>query len=405
MQPDLPTLLLADLVLTAGVALLMAAWGLLHAMPRGHWGWVAAPALAAAGAALQLAGEESRLLAGLGLWLLSLWPLAALQGLRRFDARQRLPGSAGGDALLAGLAALWALGLEFEEGPQRDAHAAVLAAALQACVALVLARAQAHRHSFVLRISALTLATGATLQGLAAWLALQAQAWAAPAALMLNALLAMAASGVAALLAHERAESALRESRRRLRMLGRRELLAPGSAHFEVLARRLLRRETRPSAVLLFDIDPHPQANQEEARVRARQRVVAHGVHATLRGHDLAGRHGDAFVLLLPGTTLRNAMAAAARIAERVQALALLEPPPPLSLSFGVGELRAGEDLAQGLHRARLALAEARRQGPGRAVSAAAGEREPVFVESRRLGARDPWPLGATAPRSARAGG
>jgi GGDEF domain-containing protein len=215
----------------------------------------------------------------------------------------------------------------------------------------------------------------------------------------------MAASGVAPLLAQERAENALRESRRRLRLLGRSELLAPGSTHFDVLARRLLRREPRASAVLMFDIDPASRADPDASWARARERLVAHGVHATLRGHDIAGRHGGAFVLLLPGTSLRNAMAAATRIASRVQALALLEPSAALSLSFGVGELRAGEALAQGLERARLALAEAHRQGPGRAVSAAAGERELVFVESRRLGLAPPQPMGAPAPRSAGAGG
>ncbi|WP_298234369.1 diguanylate cyclase, partial [uncultured Azohydromonas sp.] len=366
MQPDLPTLLLADLVLTAGVALLLALWGLLRTVPRGHWGWVAAPALAAAGAGLQLAGANSPLLRGLGVWLLALWPLAALQGLRRFEARWRLPGSAGADALLAGLAALWALGLELQDDTQRDAHAALLSAVLQACVGALLGRAQAHRLSAALRISALALGSGALLQALAAWLALRAQTWATPAALLLNALLAVAASGVAPLLAQERAENALRESRRRLRLLGRSELLDPGSTHFDVLARRVLRREMRASAVLLFDIHPAGRADLDPSRSRTRERLVAHGVHATLRGHDIAGRHGTAFVLLLPGTSLRNAMAAAARIAARVQALARLEPSVTLNLSFGVGELRAGEALAQGLERARLALAEARRQGPGR---------------------------------------
>lgn len=405
MQPDLPTLLLADLVLTAGVALLLALWGLLRTVPRGHWGWVAAPALAAAGAGLQLAGANSPLLRGLGIWLLALWPLAALQGLRRFEARWRLPGNTSADALLAGLAALWALGLEMHDDSQRDAHAALLSSVLQACVGALLGRAQAHRLSAALRISALALGGGALLQALAAWLALRGQAWATPSALLLNALLAVAASGVAPLLAQERAENALRESRRRLRLLGRSELLDPGSAHFDVLARRVLRRERRTSAVLLFEIHPAGRADPDPSRARARERLVAHGVHATLRGHDIAGRHGAAFVLLLPGTSLRNAMAAAMRIATRVQALARLEPSVALNLSFGVGELRTGEALAQGLERARLALAEARRQGPGRAVSAAAGEREPVFVESRRLGVTQPQPMNAPAPHGAGAGG
>ncbi|WP_157264964.1 diguanylate cyclase domain-containing protein [Azohydromonas aeria] len=404
MQPDLPTLLLADLVLTAGVALLTAAWGLLRNVPRGHWGWVAAPALAAAGAALQLAGTSTGwpLLAGLGLWLMSLWPLAALQGLRRFDARQRLPGSVRGDAVLAALAALWALGLEFEDAAQRDAQAAVLGAALQAAVAVLLGRAPSVRHSTVLRISALTLATGAVLQAGAAWLALRSRVdWTLPAVLLLNALLAVVSSGVAPLLAQERAEEALRESRRRLRLLGRRELVEPGTAHFDVLARRLLRRETRAAAVLLFDLDEPERGDMEATTPHLRRRVVAHAVHATLRGNDIAGRHGDAFVLLLPGTSLRNAMAAATRIAGRVQALALLESSAAMGLSFGVGELRAGEPLAPGLDRARQALAEARRQGPGRAVCAAAGERGPVFVESRRLGPRPPQSPAEPVPRSA----
>jgi diguanylate cyclase len=110
-------------------------------------------------------------------------------------------------------------------------------------------------------------------------------------------------------------------------------------------------------------------------------------VQGTLRAQDVAGRHGgDEFVLLLPGTSMRDAMAVATRMVARAQTLAVAQEMQQISLSFGVVELRAQESLDEAIRRADQALFEAKRQGRGRAVSASVDKERAVFVESRRIG-------------------
>ncbi|MBZ4074169.1 diguanylate cyclase, partial [Escherichia fergusonii] len=58
----------------------------------------------------------------------------------------------------------------------------------------------------------------------------------------------------------------------------------------------------------------------------------------------------------------------------------------PITLSFGVVQMQRGESLAQAMHRADLALYEAKRQGRSRAVAAEGHPDEPVFTQSRPLG-------------------
>jgi diguanylate cyclase len=102
---------------------------------------------------------------------------------------------------------------------------------------------------------------------------------------------------------------------------------------------------------------------------------------------DVAGRHGgDEFVLLLRQTSVRDAMAVAARIVARIQAQAEEMRLPALTLSFGVVQMRSGEAIDDAVRRADQALYEAKRQGRSRAVAAVGDEERPVFTESQRLG-------------------
>jgi predicted signal transduction protein with EAL and GGDEF domain len=55
-------------------------------------------------------------------------------------------------------------------------------------------------------------------------------------------------------------------------------------------------------------------------------------------------------------------------------------------LSVGVVTARAGENVADALHRADQALYEAKRQGRSRAVAASGSDARPVFGESQRMG-------------------
>jgi PleD family two-component response regulator len=79
-------------------------------------------------------------------------------------------------------------------------------------------------------------------------------------------------------------------------------------------------------------------------------------------------------------------MGVAARIVLEVQRRAEDNQLPSLSLSFGMVQVGADEDVDSALRRADQALYEAKRQGRSRAVAALGDEARPVFSESQRLG-------------------
>jgi diguanylate cyclase (GGDEF)-like protein len=203
---------------------------------------------------------------------------------------------------------------------------------------------------------------------------------------------ALALAQLALLASTERTVTELRDSRRRLRFLANIDMLTqvPNRRHFGELARQALARQAhRAAAVLMFDIDHFKRINDELGHAAGDRalRVVSQCVQGTLRGQDIAGRHGgDEFVLLLPDTSMRDAMAVATRIVARAQGMAHEQAIPQLSLSFGMVQIGDDESLEDAMRRADQALYEAKRQGRGRAVSAAGDEHAPVFVESRRLG-------------------
>jgi diguanylate cyclase (GGDEF)-like protein len=139
----------------------------------------------------------------------------------------------------------------------------------------------------------------------------------------------------------------------------------------------------------MFDIDHFKQINDMLGHAAGDRalRLVARCMHDTLRAQDVAGRQGgDEFALILPRTTVDEAMAVAGRIVARAQAMAKEEDMPHVSLSFGVVQAADGETVHDALRRADQALYEAKRQGRGRAVVAFGDEDEPVFTESQRLG-------------------
>ena len=141
--------------------------------------------------------------------------------------------------------------------------------------------------------------------------------------------------------------------------------------------------------LLLFDIDHFKQINDRLGHPAGDRALclVAGSVLEHLRTNDAAGRHGgDEFVLLLRRTTTEHGMGVAARIVAELQRRTRSTPLPPMSLSFGMVQLRAGEDIDAALRRADQALYEAKRQGRSRAVSASGDESRPVFSESKRLG-------------------
>lgn len=396
MPLHLPTLLFAGTAFLALAAAVISLFALTHRVYRGYRLWVAAQWLATAGLALQGAAQNSPALQTLSQILLLQWPLLTLLGTRLFHARQPLRGTAFNDLMLLALAAMACVGVRWAGDPASQAAVgSVAGGVLTAYAAVVLLLAPRSAEGATLRVLGGGLAVAAAvmltdplraLDGAAASGGLQ------PAAVLPVTLLAAVMTYLALLLTHQRTERQLRESRRRLRFFANMDLLTqvPNRRHFGELARRALRREgNRSAAVLMFDIDHFKRINDDLGHAAGDQalRLVSQCVQSTLRAQDVAGRHGgDEFVLLLPGTSLRDAMAAATRMVSSAQALAVVQEMPPLSLSFGVVELRAHESLDEAIARADQALFEAKRQGRGRAVSASGDPGRPVFVESRRIG-------------------
>jgi diguanylate cyclase (GGDEF)-like protein len=400
MNLHLPTLLALCTGLMAFAALGMTLFGLLQRVYRGWWWWVGAQWLATAGAALQSGWlPSSPPWVALMHALLLQWPVITLAGLRRFHARQPLAAPAWVDAaLLAAAYAAWGLPWLLDAPlPWRIAAFSFGSAVLHAWAASRLLRAWEGQQSQVLKAFGLFLgAVAGTLLARAAYAAVARGPQALPLLLTTGAVLALAVSLLAVyltlLLTYERTERELRESRRRLRFLANIDMLTrvPNRRYFHELAQRALERDPPGSAaVVMFDIDHFKHINDvlgHAAGDRALQ-LVSRCTQKTLRGHDLAGRQGgDEFVLLLPRTDMQAAMAVAGRIVRRVQKRTGRDGLPALSLSFGVVQTQAGETLESALHRADLALYEAKRQGRGRVVTAFGDDEQPVFGESRRLG-------------------
>ena len=358
---------------------------------RGVGCWLAGAWLAAAGTAVAAAwpGTWGQLVAAL---LLLAWPALMLVGLRRFNARQVLPGNERTDFGVAALAALACIAGAFWADGRNDAAwiATLAGVALHLYVAAPLVMGAQGSEGTPMQALGAAIAVTAFVPGLGTLDLASGNPM--PARAVATAIGVVVAAFVALTLMGERTERQLRESRRRLRVLANLDALTqvPNRRHFHELATRAISADTAGSAVLLmFDIDHFKNINDRfghAAGDRALCRVAA-SVQENLRAPDVAGRHGgDEFVLLLRHANTRHAMGVAARIVAQVQAGLAEEPGPTVSLSFGMVQVGHGEALDDALRRADQALYEAKRQGRSRAVAAVGNEAHPVFSESQRLG-------------------
>ena len=386
-----PTLWLCTAMLVAAAGALTAfAW---VQRSRSGFGWWTA--------ALWLNAAAAGLIASLGLghaalpWLQLTfvpWPLLCLLGLRRFHARIALPCGARADMLLLCLL-LATAGLA-----PRIAGDAALAAPMALAAA-----------SAALLYAALVVATTPRSQDTAGqrtlgtlWLAAalasalgtdwgQAQHSAALQASVV-ALASLLMAFIVLALSSRRTEHQLRQSRRRLRVLANIDMLTqvPNRRRFEDLARRALQTdEDGSAALLLVDIDHFKQINDKLGHAAGDRalKLVSRCTLELLRSQDVAGRHGgDEFVMLLRRSSTQDAMQVAERLVAHMQQQAHAHALPRLSLSFGIVQMRRGESIDDTLHRADLALYEAKRLGRSRAVSADGDAQQPTFRSSQRLG-------------------
>ena len=386
---------LADVLIFASAALgvaatAMTAFGARRQRYAGWRFWVAAVWLTTLGTLLS-ALLSPRAAALVATPLLLQWPLVTLMGLRRFHARQPWAGSERLDWTLLGLSTAGAaLGSAL---PDLDGGALVAACSLllHLYAGAVLLMAPTGRESTPIQglgavMALAAFAPGLTvLPGLELTIPLHARAAAA-------ALGAIVLASVSQTLVCERTERQLRESRRRLRTLANLDALTqvPNRRHFSELASMALAQDPPGSAMLLiFDVDHFKQINDHLGHAAGDRALclVSGSVMEHLRALDVAGRHGgDEFVLLLRRASTRDAMSVAARIVSEVQLRSVENQLPPLSLSFGLAQVRGDESLDSALHRADQALYEAKRQGRSRAVAALGGDSQPAFSESQTLG-------------------
>mgnify|MGYP003334366503 CR=1 FL=1 len=410
-MPVLPPLHLPTLTLVVCVVLFTAAatMTLVGATQRTYlgFGWWTAAQWANTASALCLTLQQHHP------WLLPIsalltlqWPLAMLTGMRQFYIRNSFRSPAWVDGLLAigggcAYVAVW------HASPQ-DLGARVASFSFVNVLFYLYAAWQVQavrhdkdgRHSPYLKAILIFLVSAALVQMPRLVSALGS--WGAPVAdpehiqqpVVLVALVAgvMFSVYMCLLMTYERTELDLRESHKQLRQMANFDLLThvPHRRHFQELATQALALGAPGSATLMrFDIDRFRQLTIEHGHAAGDEalRQLASSARALLRSRDLLGRlGGEAFVALLPDTSVTDALHVAERLVRRIDQLCQQNQRPSLSLSFGVVQLQAHESLDEAIHRADEAMQEARRQGGNQLVQAETDAGHNVFSASQPLG-------------------
>lgn len=142
------------------------------------------------------------------------------------------------------------------------------------------------------------------------------------------------------------------------------------------LRRRLAQwqQQDTPISVLMIDIDNLHDLERQHGRQAADEvlRGVAGVLNETMRAMDLIARYDDdQFAVALPGTRLPDAQLAAERLRGAVAAreFHVGETPVKITISQGVAEAQAGDDMASLIGRGNLALAASQEAGGNTAFS------------------------------------
>jgi len=398
MDLHLPTLLTVCVAAVATSAGVMTLYGSTQRVYRGFGWWVLAQWLLALGCTLHLFRDTRPELLPLANLLLLQWPIVVLAGMRQFCGRHpsRIPPAL--DWLLLTLAFLvWLATWAAQDSlAARVAAFAGGACALHLYAAAIVWRMAEARSSAAMRLLVGVDVAAALVQAARLGGGLSDPAGAGNALLLASGLVIVVSSLVmvylALMLTNERSESNLRAMHRKLRYLADIDMLTrvPNRRRFHELADQALAASARPPcALMMFDIDHFKRINDLLGHATGDEalRQVARCVRDSLRIQDVAGwLGGDEFAVLLPETGVHDAMTVASRIVARLSDRQVAPNLAPVSLSFGVVQLQAGETIAEGLRRADQALYEAKRQGRSRAVTAFGEESRPVFGESRSLG-------------------
>ena len=123
---------------------------------------------------------------------------------------------------------------------------------------------------------------------------------------------------------------------------------------------------------LMADLDHFKRVNDVHGHEAGDSVLAAFGdlLRRRTRAIDIVARFGgEEFVVLMPDTDKEQAVAIAERIREAIAACRVEPLPDPVTASFGVVELVAGEQASALLHRADTALYEAKQSGRNRVVA------------------------------------
>lgn len=132
-------------------------------------------------------------------------------------------------------------------------------------------------------------------------------------------------------------------------------------------AAQMAERLQQPLSLVMFDIDHFKQFNDTYGHPAGDEllRQVAQVLRESARAYDVAARYGgEEFALLLPNTTLEQAVQVAERLRQQIRAIE--NPHAPVSASFGVATYRRGTPPATLVYEADAALYRAKRGGRDR---------------------------------------
>lgn len=125
-------------------------------------------------------------------------------------------------------------------------------------------------------------------------------------------------------------------------------------------------------SALMVDLDHFKRINDHHGHDVGDRVLAAFGgmLRAQTRATDIVTRFGgEEFVVLLPNSTLAQAVSWAERVRLAIADFVVLPEPIPLTASFGAGELRPGESAEALVHRIDEALYEAKQSGRNRVVA------------------------------------
>ena len=174
-------------------------------------------------------------------------------------------------------------------------------------------------------------------------------------------------------------QSQLMDFNVRLDLMARTDLLTGLSGRWEMancldIEKSRSERHNSTFSIILADVDQFKSINDSLGHLAGDRvlREIAARINSNCRAEDISARWGgDEFMLLLPETNLRHAAIVAEKIARSVSEAPIIweQQDIRVSMSFGVGEYKAGNSINQLIQEVDNSLYAAKKAGRNRVVS------------------------------------